>query len=102
MRDFTTAIIAGFLFAGVVVSIWIGLVLRAKKRCLGNLGALSLGFLVAIIAMLGAAYAQEICEKKLAICLGTTDTNVWNFVLFPALSLPVYWLLIAAVRHCGK
>ena len=67
-----------------------------------NLGAPSLGLLVAFVSMLGAAYTQELCEKRFAICLGTTDTNIWNFVLFPVLSLPVYWLLIAAVRYCGK
>ena len=49
-------------------------------------------------AAFGAGFTQELCQKRLQLCLATSDSNVWNFVVYPLLCIPLYWLIISVGR----
>ena len=98
MHDHTTLIIAIFLAVGVTLFVWLGRSLRARKQWAVSAGSPVLAFGVGMAVLFSAAYTQEFCHRKLQICLATSDTTVWNFVVYPVLCLPIYWLLIVAVR----
>lgn len=102
MQDHTSTIIASFIVGGLALSFLIGRALRAKKRWAVAIGAPFFAIGIGMVALFGAASAQEICHKKFAVCLGTSDTNVWNFAVYPLLSIPVYWVLMLIARRAKQ
>src|SRR5690349_21838353 len=95
MKDHTTAIIASYLLLGVALALVLGSALRSKRRWADAIGSPILALLLTIGVAFGAGFTQEFCHKTLRLCFGTSDTNVWNFVLYPILSFPIYWIVIA-------
>ena len=101
MQDLSTPFIAFGMLCGAVISIRLGLLWRDQQGSSGGLVlvaallALSLSFL----AMIVAGLLQTACSDWLSMCRGTSDTNIYNFVVWPLMAAPAYWLCMLVFRR---
>ncbi len=97
MHDLTTVIIVLWLLGGVLPASWIGRKLGGQGGFTGCAVALVLPLLALAISILAiplSGITQEFCEKLARLCRATNHNNVWNFVIYPLLAAPVYWLIM--------
>ena len=98
MTDHSTSIIAGYLLLGALLSLVLRGAVRGQKAWAVGVGSPVLALMLAVGAAFGAGFTQELCQKRLQLCLATSDSNVWNFVVYPLLCIPLYWLIISVGR----
>lgn len=101
MHDFSTPFIVFSMFCGAVISIRLGLLWRDQRG--SSLGLAIVSALVAVglsfLAIILAGVLQTVCDDGLSMCRGTSDTNIYNFVVWPLMAAPAYWMLMLVFRR---
>jgi hypothetical protein len=98
VHNYTTQIIVAALLFGAVLAAWFGSKLRNQRGFAAGLALAPIALGVSILVIFLASYTQQVCQTKLHFCLPTSDTNIWNFVVFPLFCSPAYWLVMLAFR----
>ena len=73
--------------------------MRGPKGCGGVIGAAFVALCLAAGLMFAIGFAWESCDKTFHLCAATSDTTVWNIVIYPLAQAPLNWLLMLAFPH---